>query len=130
MIVLGCMRSSGEIIKWSTMDKNSVATFANYPEASAKYNSDIPLSDDGACAGLRAYLIVAESNHPHAAPAPTAIPMGYVAATKSPSDPNVEIHSRQAQVAALQLSPGGAGPNAMHYCWTHGICGQPSIGYD
>ena len=68
----------------------------------AKYNSEVPLSTDRTFAGLRDYLIIAESNRPLAAPQPTAVSMGYAAATKS--DSNDQILSLQAKVAALKLS--------------------------
>ena len=87
--------------------QKSVASPAHYAEASANYNSEVPLSADRTFAGLRGSIIVAESNHPLEAPASTAASMGFAAATKSLFDPTEEIRSLQAQLASLQLSAGG-----------------------
>ena len=110
--------------------QKSVAHVAHYAEASAKYNSDVPISTNCTFAEHRNYLIIAESNRLLAAPAPTASSTGYAAATKSGR--NDEILSLQTEVAALKLSAGGALPQntpyTQHYCWTYGMCKQPRSG--
>ena len=118
--------------------QESLEHLPHYVATCTKYNSEYPLPPNRNFDGLRAALIVAESNRSPAAPAPTAASIGFAAATKAPSDVHEDIRSLQAKMAALLKVTSGTttaprrtfvmGPKAQHYCWTHGMCDHGSSG--